>query len=192
MKKHFSTFALLLLAGTPLFSQVAPDRNRPTFYFGEQKISIGMSEREALKALSSCCKLSPPAEPDHDTIPSPEGGIDGHFILSKDPTPTVLGGIYFSQGKVVRLSRDLAPDVDAYNEDLVAFIRAFKRALPEGSNSAVLTLRHESLINGESDTLALVFPNGHGVELRIGLLDPSKATNKRDFVSLDETLQPSR
>jgi hypothetical protein len=114
-----------------------------------------------------------------------KGGIAGHFILSKDQsTPTVLGGICFSQGKVFRLSQELAPDVDKYNGDLVAFIRAFKRALPEGSNTAVLTLKHESLSNGESDVLTLVFPNGHGVELRIGSLDPSNNINKRDFVSL--------
>jgi hypothetical protein len=38
----------------------------------------------------------------------------------------------------------------------------------------------------------LVFPNGRGVGLRIGSLDTSNAMNRRDFVTLDETLQPSR
>ncbi len=44
----------------------------------------------------------------------------------------------------------------------------------------------------ESDVLTVVFPNGQGLEFHIGTLDTPNDTNRRDFVTLDETLEPAR
>jgi hypothetical protein len=192
-KRQVSILLLLMLASTPLFSQTAADQYQPILYFGAQKIYVGMPQREAIAALSSCCKLSPPAEPDKQIAPTLDSAGAGHFILPKEQsTQPILGTIYFSEGRVIRLSQELAPDVDTSDRELVSFVRALKRALPEGSNSATLTMRHESASNAESDVLTIVFPNGRGIEIRIGALDSPDSMNKRDFVTLDELLQPIR
>jgi hypothetical protein len=180
-------FALLLLTGSLLFSQTSATATQPSVYFGGQRFYIGMSQREALSALSSCCKLSPPAESASDN--------SSHFVILKgQPAQPLVGAIYFSAARVAHLSRELAPDVDTSNEDLVAFVRALKRALPDGTNSAVITVRHDSASNAESGVVTVVFSNGRGLEVRIGTLDKSSATisSRRDFVSLDETLGASQ
>ena len=46
------------------------------------------------------------------------------------------------------------------NENLVAFTRAFKRGLPEGSKSAVVSVRHKPGSNADFDVLTIVFANG--------------------------------
>src|SRR5204863_1421448 len=113
----------------------------PVFYFGEKQFYIGMSRQDAVVALSLCCKLSPPLDSDIEKQPK---ATDSHFVLLKEGSKwTQIGAIYFSGGKVVRLSRELAPNVDQSNENLLVFTRAFKRALPEGSKSAVVSVRHE-------------------------------------------------
>jgi len=64
-------------------------------------------------------------------------------------------------------------------------MRALKRALPDGTNSAVITVQHESATNAESDLLTVVFSDGRGVEVRIGTLDKSTAgTNQKRHLSV--------
>ena len=49
----------------------------------------------------------------------------GHFIFSKEDSPQrILGAIYFSGGKVVRVTPPLAEEVDGHNDDVVGFARA--------------------------------------------------------------------
>jgi hypothetical protein len=187
--------SLLLLLSSVAFAQApqqAAARAAPVFYFGGKQFYVGMSKREAIAALSGCCELSPPVESEVEKRPSPAGGTQGHFIISKEKSVLVLGSIFFSEGKVASLSRDLDNDVDTFNEDLVAFMREFKRSLPEGDTSALVSLRHERMGNAESDVVTLVFPNGRGLKLRFATLDaPSKENgNRRDCVTLEETIQP--
>ena len=119
--------------------------------------------------------------------------MTGHFILPKqESTQPLLGAIYFSGGKVVKISRDLTGNVDTFSTDLVSFMRAIKRSLPDGESSAVISLRHERASNAESDVLTLVFRDGRGIEVHIGTLDTPNDSNRRDFVTLDETLEPGR
>src|SRR5439155_14984136 len=185
-KKAFRGLGLVLLTSCVLFSQSGPDRNQPVFYFGEKQVYIGMSRQDAMAALSHCCKLSPPLDSD---IERQLKATDSYFILLKEGSKwTQLGAIYFSGGKVVRLSRELAPNVDQSNENLVAFTRAFKRGLPEGSKSAVVSVRHKPGSNADFDVLTIVFANGQGIELTIVTSDTPNISNGRDFVNLEETL----
>src|SRR6266699_1423115 len=152
-KKAFPGLALVLLTSC-CFSQSGPDRNRPAFYFGETQFYVGMLRHDAVAALSSCCRLSPAIDSGIERRPN---ATDSHFVLQKEGSKwKMLGAVWFSGGRVVRISQELAPDVDTSNEDLVAFIRAFKRAVPEGSKSAVVSVRHETGSDADFDVLAIV------------------------------------
>jgi len=120
----------------------------------------------------------------------------GHFILSKEESSQrILGYILFSGGKVQRVTRPLAEEVDGYSDDVVGFARAIKRWLAaEGhtETTAIVTIRHERISNAESDVVLLTLRDGRGIEMHIGTLDkPNTYTEKRDFVTLDETLEPA-
>ena len=120
----------------------------------------------------------------------------GHMILPKEEPPQrILGAIYFSGGKVVRVTRPLAEDVDGYNDNVVGFARAIKRSLAaEGDTetTAIVTIHHERISNAESDVVLLTLRDGRGIEMHIGTLDkPNTDTDKRDFVTLDESLEPA-
>lgn len=174
---------------------ITADQEPPVFVFGGHRLYVGMSKHDALAALSNCCKLSPPAESDIEKEPVPEGVVLGHFIQTKSGPPyRMLGSISFFNGKVLRVTRPLADEVDTSNDDLVAFVRALKRSLPsEATDSEIVvhvSVRHERVANAESDAVFLSFSNGRGIELHIGTLDqPERGTNKRDFVTMDETLR---
>lgn len=178
MNKKQVSLLLLLLISSPMFSQLTPDQFQPAFYFGGQRVSVGMPEEAARTALRTCCALN--------------GSADSYFIASKGPSSRgLLGSVFFSHGKVSFVSQDLATDVDTFNDDLVGFVRALKRDLPEGSHLASVSLKHENMSNAQSDLVTIVFENGRGIELRISTLDqPDATTHKRDFVSLEATAQP--
>lgn len=186
--KRFSIISLLLVASIPLFSQNTNDPIQQAFYFGGQRIYVGLSQIKATMALSSCCELSPK---EIKPIPIPGKGAPGQFILSKDHNE-ILGSIWFSEGKVSRVSRDLAVNVDSYSQDLVSFMKILKRSLPEGTNEAVVTIKHKSMSNGDSDEITIVFPDGHGIELEIVTLDTPFPGNgdRREAVNLTEFLVP--
>jgi hypothetical protein len=106
-KRNVSVLGLVLFESCLLFSQTAGHKP-PVFYFGGKQFYVGMSKREALTALSVCCRLSPPAESEVEKRPSPAGMMTGHFILPKEESSQpLLGAIYFADGKVVKISRDL-------------------------------------------------------------------------------------
>ncbi len=174
---------------------IIADQRPLVFYFGGNRFYIGMSQHEAATALSGCCKLSPPLESEVEKRPAPEGIVLGHFILAKNDDPFhMLGSISFRNGKVIRMTKPLDDDIDTYNEDLVSFARALKRSLPSEATDSEITLhvsvRHERVSNAESDVVSLLCPNGRTIQLHIGTLDkPGKDTNKRDFVTMEETLE---
>ena len=175
---------------------VAAGEKPPTFFFGGEQVRVGMSQQQAVAALSHCCKLSPPVESGIEKRPAPEGMMLGHFILSKEESSQrILGYILFSGGKVQRVTRPLAEEVDGYSDDVVGFARAIKRWLAaEGhtETTAIVTIRHERISNAESDVVLLTLRDGRGIEMHIGTLDkPNTYTEKRDFVTLDETLEPA-
>jgi hypothetical protein len=194
------TRARFLLLEICLVLPLVADQKPPIFVFGGKQFYVGMPRREAVRSLSACCKLSPPAEGEveKETVPIPEGMMLGHMILPKEePTERILGAIYFSGSKVVRITRPMAENVDTYNDDVVGFARAIKRTLAtetsdSGTSVLVLSMRHERIGNAESDVVFFVFPNGHGIELHLGTLDKPIVENKRDFVTLDETLSPPK
>lgn len=174
-----------------------PTDHAPAFVFYGKQLYIGMPKRDLVEALSACCKLSPPVEVGANTDTLVNGKLGGHFIISREAPPQILGSIYFSGDKIVRIERPLAGEVDSHDDNVVAFARALKRALPPEASSelgttAVVSVRHEQATNAESDVVTFSFPNGRGVVLRIGTLDkPFETNNKRDFVNLDETLEPA-
>jgi hypothetical protein len=187
-KRNAHILGLVVFGSSVLFSQ-SGDLNPPVFYFGGKQVYAGMPKGEALATLSVCCKLSPPAEPDVDKRPHPADRMLGHFILPREESQQViLGAIYFLNGRVARISRDLSQNFDTFNTDLVTFMRAFKRSVPDGETSAVVSLRHERMSNAESQVLTFVFPNGRGLEVHVATLDNGNGT-RRDFVTLDETLE---
>lgn len=181
-------FVLFVVLVLPL----AADQ-RPYFVFGGKQFYVGMSMSEAVQLLSGCCKLSPPIEANVGKNPLTEKG--GHFILKEVGTETsIIGGIFFADQKVTRVTKPMADDVDFSNEDLVAFIRALKRVLRNDTGdferTARISVLHQKATNAEADVIAIIFPDGRGIKLHVGTLDkPNELTNKRDFVTADETLE---
>lgn len=179
---------LLLLASSQtclLYSQ----NSKPTgFYFGGREFHPGMPEGEAINQLSECCTLSPPVGSIKDDAAAPAGETKGYFILSKGKSSQgILGGIWFKNHKVASISHELADSVDPSDDNLVAFVRAFKRSLPEGATNAFVTVTHEQASNGESDIVTLLFPDGRTLIIRIVTLDAG-VNSKRDSVSFEEVL----
>src|SRR5208337_1513509 len=130
MQKRTAILLRFILLGSCLVLSAAADDKPPTFFFGGQQVRVGMSQQEAVAALSHCCKLSPPVESGVEKRPAAEGAMLGHFILSTEESPQrILGAIYFSGGKVVRVTRPLAEEVDTSSDDVVGFARAIKRSL---------------------------------------------------------------
>jgi hypothetical protein len=193
--KHRRRSLVPLLLFLVFLLPLAADQ-RPSFVFGGKQFYIGMSMSEAVRLLSDCCELSPPIETNIEKKPLTARG--GHFIVKKGETETaMLGGIFFTDQRVTRLTKPIANDVDFSNEDLVAFMRALKRVLQndagEFERTAKISVQHENVSNAESDTISITFPDGRGIELHVGTLDkPNALTNKRDFVTADETLESSR
>src|SRR6267154_1580333 len=184
MKRNFWVGLALLGLVLPIIADEKP----PAFYFGGNRLYIGMSKQDAVAALSKCCTLSPPADSDVEKQPAPGGAILGHFIATRDGPPyRMLGSIAFRNGGVLRMTRSLADDIDTSNDDVVGFARALKRTLPSEANDSEIVIhvsvRHERMSKAESDVMYFSFPNGRGIELHIGTLDkPAKETSKRDFV----------
>lgn len=186
-KRDLGVLVLAVLEACLLSSQAAD--HKPTgFYFKGKEFHLGMSEREAMAELSVCCKLSPPPKPDADGAVSPPGQPKGYFIIAKEESSqSVLGAIWFKGQKVVSLSHELAENVDTSNDELVAFMRAFKRSLPDAPTMAVIGVRHEQASNGESDVLTLELPDERRIVIRILTLDKAEGP-KRDFVTIEEVL----
>ena len=186
-KSSVAVFVLFVLLVVPL----AADQ-RLSFVFGGKQIFIGMSMAEAVQVLSECCRLSPPIENKIEENPVMAGG--GHFIVGKGEPQAMLGAIYFANSRVVRLTKPIADDVDFSNEDLVSFTRALKRVLEQdagsiGQRATILVIRSKAT-NAEADKILIKFEDGRGVEINVGTLDkPNPLTNKRDFVTADETLE---
>ena len=198
MQKRIMGVLRLVLLGTCVVLPLAAEQKPPVFVFGGKQLYIGMSQHEAAAILSACCKLSPPVESQVEELAAPEGGVFGHFILPKEESPQgFLGAVYFSGGKMVRITRPLAEEVDTWDDDVVEFARAIKRFLAAEASvherTVLVSVRQERVSNAESDVVSLSFPNGRGIELRIATLDkPDTHTNKRDSVTLDEMLGPAR
>src|ERR1700722_10773763 len=180
-------FLSLVVLALPLVAD-----QRPSFVFGGKQFYVGMSMSEAVRLLSSCCQLSPPIDASTEKHPLTASG--GHFILKEDGTETsILGGIFFADQKVTRLTKPISDDVDFSNEDLVAFTRSLKRVLHNDAGdferTAKISVQHEKANNAEADLITITFPDGRGIELHVGTLDkPNALTGKREFVTADETL----
>lgn len=194
MRSHKLGLKVLVLFVACVLPLVAGQR--PYFVFGGNQFYVGMSMSEAVELLSQCCKLSPPIEANTEKNRVTAGG--GHFITKKNGAEfSMLGAIFFDGQKVTRLTKPMADDVDSSNEDLVAFARALKRVLQNDAGdlerTARISVQHENVTNAESDIITVTFPDGRGIELRVGTLDkPNRLTNKRDYVTADETLASSQ
>jgi hypothetical protein len=184
-KSTVAAFVLLVLLVLPL----AADQ-KPSFVFGGKQIFIGMSMSEAVRLLSDCCRLSPPMESKIEE----KSTHGGHFIAKKDQPEVLIGTIYFDNHEVARLTKPIADDVDFSSDGLVAFTRAIKRVLQNDAGDfgrrATITVVKDKPINAEADKILIKFDDGRGIEIHVGTLDkPSELTNKRDFVTADETLE---
>jgi hypothetical protein len=182
--------SLIVFTVSMLVVPLAADQ-RPSFVFGGKQFYIGMSMSEAVRLLNDCCRLLPPIEANIEK--NPLTATQGHFILKKGTEAAMLGGVFFADQKVTRLTKPMADDVDSYNEDLVAFARALKRVLHNDAGdverTAKISVQHEKVSNAESDIISITFSDGRGIELHIGTLDkPFQSMNRRDFVTADETL----
>jgi hypothetical protein len=189
LKPSLIAFVFLVLV-VPLVAD-----QRPYFVFGGKQFYVGMSMSDAVKMLSDCCQLSPPIEANIEENPLTANG--GHFVTKKEGTKTtMLGGIFFADQRVIRLTKPIADYVDFSNEDLVAFTRALKRVLQndaEVERTARISVQHQKISNAESDIISITFLDGRGIELQVGTLDkPNVLTNRRDFVTADETLESGR
>jgi hypothetical protein len=184
-KSTVAVFTLLILLVLPL----AADQ-KPSFVFGGKQIFIGMKMSEAVQLLSDCCLLSPPMENKIEEKPA----HGGHFIAKKDQPEVPLGTIYFDNQQITRMTRPVADYVDFSNDDLVAFIRALKRVLQDDAGNvgrrATISVTKENPTNAEVDHVLIKFDDGRGIEIAVGMLDkPNQLTNRRDFVTADETLE---
>jgi hypothetical protein len=185
-------FTLAILALCPA---IQADHKPATMMLGGSEFYIGMSKAEAGRLLASCCKVRPPLDENIEAATSAvKGGYAGHFVLSKDSS-TMLGGIFFSNGRVVRITRGLNDDFDEQGDDVVAFVRVLKRTLAsygEEPMSAVVAVQRQSMGDGESDIIFIKLSDGRGIQIELATTDkPSPGTNKRDWVSVDETLEPT-
>lgn len=167
---------------------LAADTNPPALYIGGQRLFVGMLKSEAVAALSSCCNFSPPAD-----SANANAATGGHFIVSKEEPTSILGTVWFDGGRVSQISRPIDENIDPQSADVVAFARALDRTLSRDTDGAparaIISVRHERMENGDGEFVTLSFANGRGLEIQIATLDNAGATGKRDFVSLNETLQ---
>jgi hypothetical protein len=184
-KSTVTAFMLLVLLVLPL----AADQ-KPSFVFGGKQIFIGMTMSEAVQLLSDCCLLSPPMGNKIEE----KRVHGGHFIAKKDQPEVPLGTIYFDNHEVARMTKPIANDVDFSSDDLVAFTRAVKRVLQndagDAGRRATITVVKNKANNAEADKVLIKFDDGRGIEINVGTLDkPNQLTNRRDFVTADETLE---
>ena len=187
--KKFSLIALTLGLSLSLSAD-----QRPSFVFSGKQLYIGMTESEVTELLEDCCKISPPLTNQTEKNPLTPGA--GQFIIKKDE-PLILGGIYFENHRVRRLTKPVAEDVDFSNDELVAFTRDLKRILRrdsgEAGRRATIYVYQQKATNAEGDKIVINCDDGHGLEITVGTLDkPNEATNKRDFITADETLEGPR
>lgn len=196
MQKRTMTILGFLLFEFCLVLPLVADQKPPVFFFGGKQFYAGMSKREAVALLSECCKLLPSADSDVEKQDVAAGRLLGHAILPKEEPPgQILGSIFFVGGRVERIVRPLDNEIDTSNDDVVGFARAIERALPPEANevgtTVLVSVRHERMSNAESDVVSLSFPNGRAISFTIGTLDkPQADTHKRDFVILNESLDP--
>lgn len=197
-RKRMYKRTVLALLGLCVTFSLAADQKPSVFYFGGKGLFVGMPKSEAVAILSACCKLSPPADSKIENMSVDTGRMLGHLILAKEESAQrVLGTIFFVGEKIAEIDRPLDDTFDSNSDDVVALARALDRNLSQetGDSSAKVFVyaQHERMQNAESEILSLTFPNGRGVVLTIYTLDaPSKLTNKRDSVSLDEVLVAPR
>lgn len=163
----------------------------PTFYFGGRAFHVGMSQDVAARAFDECCVLSPPLSAGIERQPAVHGRLLGHLILLKgEKNQESVGTVTFSGNVIVGMTRTLGGDeINPSSEDVVAFAKALRRALPDSETTATVSVRHEHASNGNSDVVLISFPDGRGVAMTLVTLDrPFEGTTKRDSVTLDETL----
>jgi hypothetical protein len=121
------------------------------------------------------------------------------MILPKEENaPGMRGTVFFSAGRVVKISRPgVTDDVNEWSDDLVALARAISRELAteagDAEKPAFVSVQHERMGNAEEDVVSIRFADGSGIELTVGTTDKPNAFNgKRDFANLEETLEPAR
>jgi len=188
--------AITLVSAADLVAQNQPS----VFYFGGKRIFVGMAQTEALAALSTCCKLSPPTVTEAQRQTAAEmGRTVGQLILPKEESQfRILGTIFFGHGKVTNVTRPLGEEAYLpWSEDVLGFARTLQRALSPGTGDSDttihLSIRHERMNNGESEVLSITFPNGRGT--RIILISVGKASEgappeSREQANLEEFLEP--
>lgn len=139
-----------------------------TMVVGGQILQVGMSRAEALAKLSACCQLI--------------GANDSFFVHSKGGD--LLGGVWFSEGRVSRVRRERAYSSALETSRLaLALFRAVSERLPSGSSTAVVEAVATEMSNGTDRAVTIRFPNGRSLTLSVGGPDgfPSAARISEDL-----------
>ena len=186
----------LLLFELCLAIAVVADEKPPVFVFGGKELYVGMPKRDALAALAACCKLQLALRPFGRAYVL-GFQVEEQTIVTRESPQRILGGIGFSNGKVVYVTRPLAEDVDSSNDDAVGFARALSRSLSRDLGDSETTVRvsvqHDRFTNAEMDTVSLSFPNGRRISLHLVTTDkPDEVSKKRDSAELGEILESPR
>jgi hypothetical protein len=95
----------------------------------------------------------------------------------------MLGGIFFSNGRVVRITRGLNDDFDEHGDDVVAFVRVLKRTLAsygEHPMSAVVAVQRQSMEDGESDVIFIKLSDGRGIQIELATTDKPAPRNEQE------------
>jgi hypothetical protein len=156
---------------------VAQDRPAE-FYFGGNRVYVGMPEPEAIKMLSVCCRLSPEQITTSQKEAAAKLGRNlSQFIVPKEePSSRILGTISFDRGRVTGATRPLGQEAYVpWDQDVVSFARTLQRSLSpvsgDAQKTAHVSVHHERSTNGESEILSISFTNGRGLRLQIITLD---------------------
>lgn len=162
--KRVSTSRRFVMAGTLVSVLAIGSFAQPVdmMVVGGQALRVGMSREEAIAKLRVCCELT--------------GGGDSFFIQSKTGPPfELLGGIWFSQGRVSRIRPDRS-----YSDDRevagfgLALFRITSELTQSGPSQAVIGTATTELSNGTERTITIQFANGR--VLTVSALNPDKGS----------------
>lgn len=126
---------------------------------GGQAFRVGMSRADAMTRLDTCCHLT--------------GGDNSFFIWTKNGPPSeILGGIWFSGGRVSMLRLDRAhsedPTTAAFALSLYPIL--LESTTPNPSAATIGTSTTE-LANGTERAITIRFASGKSITMSVGSLD---------------------
>lgn len=142
-------------------------------------LQLGMTRQEAVKKLSSCCRVA-------------SLGETGAIVAAKDDINHGLGMLRFESGKItsIQADRDWSPDPSSY-ETALALYRLVDEITTSGhSHTAVISTINREATNGNSKYLAITFQGGRSIVIEITTVDPSQQKPVSGSVLVSECVGP--